>query len=114
MPAAARAPAPPATNCFLVRRTSGLLRIDPDETLDDPVQVPGHDPVGQAQMRYDVLADGVERAAALPGVEDVPRVSAAVHVVDLDVEPTDRRSLAGVVEAGPAVARRDGLFTGIA
>src|SRR6266508_6315435 len=113
-PAAARAPAPPATNCLRVRRTSGLLRLDPDETSDHAVEVFRHVPVRQAQGRHDVLADGVERSAQLPRIEDVPSVGTPVHVVDLDLEARDLLLLSRVVEARAIVASRDRCPAGIA
>src|SRR6185295_8210774 len=97
MPAAPRAAAPPATNCLLVRRTSGLLRLDLHEAGHDPIEVLHDLAVREAELGYDVLADRVERPVLLPGVEDVPGVGAAV----------DRVHVHGLAVAGrnPGLAR---------
>src|SRR6185312_390658 len=107
MPAAPRAAAPPATNCLLVRRTSGLLRLDLHEAGHDPIEVLHDLAVREAELGYDVLADRVERPVLLPGVEDVPGVGAPVDRVHVHGLAGDlpRPSLAA--EAGLAVAGRD-------
>src|SRR4051794_230808 len=114
MPAAASAPVPPATNCLRVRRTSGLVRVDPDQAAHDPVEIRGDLVVRDPEVRYDVLADGVERAVGVPGIEDVPGVGAAVDVVDLDVQARERLLHARIVETWLAVARGDRRATRVA
>src|SRR5262245_17257720 len=106
MPAAPRAAAPPATNCLLVRRTSGLLRLDLHEAGHDPIEVLHDLAVGEAELGHDVLTDRIERAVLFPGVEDVPRVGAAVDRVDVHGPVGDVPRAPLSAEARLAVARR--------
>src|SRR3954470_15107395 len=88
MPAAPSAAAPPATNCLLVRRTSGLLGLDLHEAGHDPIEALHDCAVGEPELGHDVLADRVEGPVLLPGVEDVPGVRAVVDRVDVHVLPS--------------------------
>src|SRR5262245_11428139 len=99
MPAAPRAAAPPATNCLLVMRTSGLLRLDLHEAGHDPIEVHHDLAVREAELRHDVLADGVERPVFRPRVENVPGVGSAVDRVDVDRLPRDLSRSAVAAEA---------------
>src|SRR6187551_610543 len=114
MPAAPSAAAPPATNCLLVRRTSGVLRLDLHEAGHDPIEVLHHLSVRQAELGHDVLADRVERPVLFPGVEDVPRVGAVVDRVDVYGPAADLPRSPLAAEAWRAVARRHLGFSRIA
>src|SRR5437588_4705979 len=62
-------------------RACGLGRgADQDEVPQDSVQV--RDDLRVGERLRDVLADRVEAAPVLPGVEDVPEVGVPVHRVD--------------------------------
>src|SRR6185503_10573467 len=104
MPAAPRAAAPPATNCLLVRRTSGLLWLDLHEAGHDPIEVLHDCAVGEPELGNDVLADRVEGPVFLPRVEDMPSVRAAVDGVDVDILPGDLARAVPAAEARLAVA----------
>src|SRR6187551_2456189 len=114
MPAAPSAAAPPATNCLLVRRTSGLLRLDLHESGHDPIEGLHHLAVRQAELGHHVLAHRVERSVVLPRVEDVPGVGALVDRVDVDSPAGDLPCTPLAAEARLAVAGRHLRFAGIA
>ena len=59
MPAAPRAAAPPATNCLLVRRTSGLLRLDLYEAGHEPIEVLHDLAVREAEKYLDRIMAGL-------------------------------------------------------
>src|SRR4029453_4682245 len=101
MPPAPRAAAPPATNFLLVRRTSGLLRLDLHEAGHDPIEVLHDLAVREAELGDGGRADREEGPGSLPGVEDVPGVGAAVDRVDV-------HGLAGDVPR-PSLAAEAGL-----
>src|SRR5918992_1389279 len=108
MPVPARAAAaPPPRTSLRVRRTSGAGGLDELEPAHHAVEVRGDLAVRQAQIGDDVLADRVQGALVLPGVEQVPRVGAPVDGVTLDLEFAHRRLALRVAEAGPAIAEWD-------
>src|SRR5262245_4114298 len=113
MPAAPRAAAPPATNCLLVKRTSGLLRLDLHDAGHDPIDVLHDLAVREAELWHDVLAHGVERPVVLPRVENVPGVGTAVDRVDVDRLPCDLPRSALAAEARLTVAARHLSLAGI-
>src|SRR5215213_111476 len=98
MPAAPSAPAAaPASACLRVRRTLLSCRLDEHEPAEDPVEIAPH--LAIVQGRSDVLADRVERALVLPGIQDMPLIRVLVDVVDGRRDPGRAHSTARIAEA---------------
>src|SRR6266542_4823445 len=106
MPPAPSAPAAAlASTSRRVRRTSRAPRPHELEPAQHPVQVPHDLPVRIGAD--DVLAEGVEGAAAPPEIEEVPLVDVLVDRVDLGIDAGHVLAPAEPAEAGHRPAARD-------
>src|ERR1700741_3372292 len=101
-PATSAEPAAPASSCRRVRRTLLPARPDDDEVGEHAIEGLAHFAV--TERRRDMLADGVERTAVPPGVQDVPLIGVLVHVEDGRGQAAGADSAPGIAEARDQVA----------
>src|SRR6266487_3581503 len=103
MPAALSAPAAaPARACLRVSRISACPWADEHEAPQHPVEIAAR--LRVRDRRRDMLADGVQRAAMAPSVEDVPLVGVLIDGVHRRVDAVRTDVTVRVAEARNQVA----------